>query len=243
MRGLMASSTTLERVKSVIRCSLRLNPGTPVEDAMPLIGGEYDMDSLDILLVITNIEKEFGIQIQDKRVGREAFTSVNTLADFVESFQAAASREPEVSPMAGPDLHDRLPHQPPFRFLSRVLEHEPGVSGVGVWGVTGSEEFFAGHFPGKPVVPGVLLAEALAQLAGIVAFAGDVEELRLAHLAQVNVKFLAPVVPPAEITLRARVVRALGALRVMDVRAESGGVEAASGQVTLAVVRAREGLS
>ncbi len=89
----MASPTTLERVKSVIRSSLRLNPGTPVDDAMPLLGGEYDMDSLDILLVITNIEKEFGIQIQDKHVGREAFTNVGTLADFVESFQAAASRD------------------------------------------------------------------------------------------------------------------------------------------------------
>lgn len=145
--------------------------------------------------------------------------------------------------MVGPDLPDRLPQRPPFRFLSRVLEHEPGVSGVGVWGVTGSEDFFAGHFPGKPIVPGVLLAEALAQLAGIVAFAnmGEAEEPRLARLAQVNVKFLAPVAPPAEITLGARVVRALGALRVMDVRAESGGREAASGQVTLAVVREGEG--
>ncbi len=140
--------------------------------------------------------------------------------------------------MAEPvDPLERLPHRPPFRFLSRVLEREPGVSGVGVWSVSGAEAFFAGHFPGEPIVPGVLIAEALAQLAGVVAFVGasKAPEQRAAHLAQVNVRFFAPVAPPAEILLRARVARAIGGLTLMEVQAECEGKVAASGQVTLAV--------
>jgi 3-hydroxyacyl-[acyl-carrier-protein] dehydratase len=140
--------------------------------------------------------------------------------------------------MAGPvDPLERLPHQPPFRFLSRVLEREPGVSGVGVWSVSGAEAFFVGHFPGEPIVPGVLIAEALAQLAGVVAFvgAGSGPEPRAAHLAQVNVRFFKPIAPPAEILLRAWVARAIGGLRLMEVRADCRGEIAASGQVTLAV--------
>jgi acyl carrier protein len=51
---------------------------------MPLMGGEYDLDSLDVLLVVTNIEKEFGIKIADRQVGRQAFATVATLAAFVD---------------------------------------------------------------------------------------------------------------------------------------------------------------
>lgn len=63
---------------------------------------------------------------------------------------------------------DVLPHRPPFLFVDEVTALEPGVSGSGVWRLAGDESFFAGHFPGRPTLPGVLMCEALAQLAGIV---------------------------------------------------------------------------
>lgn len=111
---------------------------------------------------------------------------------------------------------------------------EPGVRGVGLWRVSGGEDFFRGHFPGEPIVPGVLLAEALAQLAGIVAFASGDAPARPARLAQVNVKFSAGVSPPAAIRLHAALAKEMSGLRLFDVRAEVAGSIAAAGTLVLA---------
>jgi len=65
-----------------------------------------------------------------------------------------------------------LPHRPPFRFVDAVDDHTPGESIRARWRVTGEEDFLAGHFPGNPIVPGVIQLEALAQ-AGAIALLAD----------------------------------------------------------------------
>ena len=69
--------------------------------------------------------------------------------------------------MTLPDPVDVLPHRPPFLFVDALTALEPGRSASGTWSLTGDEPFFAGHFPGRPTLPGVLMVEAIAQLGAV----------------------------------------------------------------------------
>jgi 3-hydroxyacyl-[acyl-carrier-protein] dehydratase len=113
-----------------------------------------------------------------------------------------------------------------------VAEVRPGESARGSWTLTGSEPFFAAHFPGNPIVPGVLIAEALAQLSGLAGPAGEASAAKLAH---VDVRFLQPVAPPAEIQLICRFAGAIGSLQNYQVTARLGSADVAQG--TIALVR------
>jgi len=108
----------------------------------------------------------------------------------------------------------RLPHGPEFRFLDALFELEPGLRGVGEYRVRGDEPFLRGHFPGEPMMPGVLLVEAAAQLAGVVAQSDPaippLSGLKLTALR--NVKILGAAYPGQTIRLEAQLLGRLGGL-------------------------------
>ena len=226
---------TFRRVETIIRRDLKLGADLPVTEDMPFFGGDADIDSLDILLLLSSIEKEFGLRIPSEAVGREVFANVGTLVRYIEQNRAAAAGSGSStatvgsSAAASAEYLARLPHGEAFRFVSRVMSVKDGESADAVWELTGSEPYFAGHFPGQPLVPGVLLAEALAQVSGLAAGATSGQG-RLAH---VDVRFEQPVPPPAEIRLQSRLTRTMGTLRQFDVVATVRDAVVARGTVAL----------
>jgi acyl carrier protein len=75
---------TLERLESVLRRDLKLGADIPIQHDTPLIGGEHDLDSLDILMLLTSVEKEFDIKIPNEEVRRDIFKTVGTMADYID---------------------------------------------------------------------------------------------------------------------------------------------------------------
>lgn len=129
-----------------------------------------------------------------------------------------------------------LPHGPEFRFVDVLEALEPGCSAVGQYTLPEDASFLAGHFPGQPLMPGVLMIEALAQLAGLVAQTDPAHpplaDLRLTAVRQC--KILGTIGPGKSLRLEARVAGRLGPLVQADGRAcDEKGALLVEAQLTL----------
>jgi 3-hydroxymyristoyl/3-hydroxydecanoyl-(acyl carrier protein) dehydratase len=141
------------------------------------------------------------------------------------------------------DLLRLLPHRPPFLFVDRVTKLTPGKSIVAERLLRADEPYFAGHFPGRAIMPGVLIAEALAQTSGLLIGLSDAlsasglpERPKAFLLAVTHIKFTHSAVPGDMLMLRATAGRSFGTLFRFDVEATAGRNLAASGSLTLAMV-------
>ncbi len=129
----------------------------------------------------------------------------------------------------------RLPHGPEFRFLDRLVSLDPGRNGIGEYTVRGDEPFLRGHFPGEPLFPGVLLIEAAAQLAGVVAQSdpqlAPMPGLKLTALRGIKIPRTAR--PGEVLRFEARVNGRLGNLVQARVSARVNGQLVMEGEITL----------
>ncbi|MEW6584316.1 MAG: 3-hydroxyacyl-ACP dehydratase FabZ [Nitrospirota bacterium] len=106
------------------------------------------------------------------------------------------------------EIQQLLPHRYPFLLVDRIIEIEPGEKAVGIKNVTFNEEFFQGHFPGNPIMPGVLIVEAMAQVACILALrSGAMHGKTVYFLSIEKVKFRKPVVPGDQLRMEVRILQ------------------------------------
>jgi 3-hydroxyacyl-[acyl-carrier-protein] dehydratase len=128
-----------------------------------------------------------------------------------------------------------LPHGPEFRFIDRLTALDPGKSGAGEYTLRGDEDFLRGHFPGRPIMPGVLLVEAGAQLAGTVAQCDPtvppLSELKLTAIR--SAKIFGAALPGETIQFEAHVVGRMGGLIQARVTAQTAGRTLLNAEIVL----------
>lgn len=117
------------------------------------------------------------------------------------------------APLGPAAIRELIPHRYPFLLVDRIEELEPGVRAVGVKNVTQNEPFFQGHFPDYPVMPGVLIIEAMAQVGAVGVMAGGAHQDKLALFAGIDgVRFRRQVLPGDVLTMEVEIVRLKGAV-------------------------------
>ena len=140
--------------------------------------------------------------------------------------------------MLGADeIEQIIPHRYPFLLVDRIVEIDEGRSAVGIKNVTANEWFFVGHFPGKKVMPGVLIVEALAQVAAVALLKG----IEMAGKSPLfggieNMRFRKPVLPGDQLRLEFTLEKMRGPIGKGHVRATVDGKLAAEGTISFALV-------
>ena len=133
-------------------------------------------------------------------------------------------------------IQEIIPHRYPFLLVDRILEVEIGKRAVGIKNVTINEPFFAGHFPGYPVMPGVLIVEALAQVGAVSLLMSDEHRGKIAFFAGINeFRFRGQVVPGDTLRLEMEVTKFKGMIGKGNAVARVGDKVVAEGELMFAL--------
>ena len=138
------------------------------------------------------------------------------------------------------EVMELLPHRYPFLLIDRIIELEVGKRLVGIKNVTINEPFFQGHFPGHPIMPGVLLLEAMAQAGGVLALKSAAEQEiknKLIYFMSIDkAKFRKPVVPGDQVRFEIEMIKVRGNIRSMKARAFVDGTLVSEAEMMAMIV-------
>lgn len=134
------------------------------------------------------------------------------------------------------EIMDIIPHRSPFLLIDRIETLEPGVRATGIKCVSMNEPFFTGHFPGEPVMPGVLIIEALAQVGAVICLSLEENKGKKAYFGGINkARFRRKVIPGDVLRLEVELIKCKGPLGVAEAKAYCGDEVCAEGEITFMI--------
>ncbi|NMB33749.1 MAG: 3-hydroxyacyl-ACP dehydratase FabZ [Clostridium sp.] len=146
--------------------------------------------------------------------------------------------------MTNVEIQDIIPHRYPFLLIDKIVEVKPGKRAVGIKNVTANEPFFQGHFPGSPIMPGVLIVEALAQTACVAGLMLKENKGKLGVFTGIeSIKFRKQVVPGDILKLESEFITFKMGMGKVKVLATVDGKVAAQGEIRFAMVDPQKGNS
>ncbi len=229
-KGADYSNTIVISKKGVIKNDYRLNDEPARHKILDLIGDLYLLGcGLEANIIAIKSGHPLNIRLlrrieQQKLRFMQAGINMNSL----EEFQL---------PLDANDIKKILPHRDPFLFVESIIELEEGKSAVGIKNLTLNDYFFKGHFPGKPVMPGVLIIEAMAQVAGILMLSKKEHRGKLAFFMGIDkVRFRKPVLPGDQLRMEVKVGRLRAKTGEMHTKALVDGKIVAEATLLFALV-------
>ena len=139
------------------------------------------------------------------------------------------------------EIQEIIPHRWPFLLVDKIVEMESGVRAVGIKNVSVNEPFFQGHFPGQPIMPGVLIVEALAQVGAVALLSQPENKGKIVYFAGIDsFRFRRPVLPGDTLRLEVHLTKMRGPVGKGSVVAEVEGQRVGDGELTFALANAQD---
>jgi UDP-3-O-[3-hydroxymyristoyl] N-acetylglucosamine deacetylase/3-hydroxyacyl-[acyl-carrier-protein] dehydratase len=200
-KGANYENTIVVGKKGVIDNNLRFDDEFARHKILDLLGDLYLLGyTIKGHIIAMRSGHPLNIKLVDKiDIQREKFQASGIKAVYVETGGGVLDSS---------DIQKILPHRYPFLLVDKIIELEPDKRAVGIKNVTMNEEFFTGHFPGRPVMPGVLIIEAMAQVAGVLMLNKKENVGKIAYFMSLdNAKFRKTVLPGDQLRLEVEVIK------------------------------------